>query len=241
MTEHGMIIKDNHVYTDTLGFPGKARKHNGLVVYRRMLEGEIPYINENNIEYIQITLSDPRRYLTRDGFAIAPQGENSKRNYDVDISPLKNSKQIRSLTLEGNIIHSEVLEELPNLQILALDNTLGNTVIDVSKLHQLRFLLVQKPRKNIRGIEGAACLEDLRIWNYIPKSRNLTELTALKRLKYLYLVRPRIDTLEGVENIESLQKLEIYYSRTLKDITALDRCHSELETDFDHVPNMQYK
>ena len=49
MTEHGMIIKDNHVYTDTLGFPGKARKHNGLVVYRRMLEGEIPYINENNI------------------------------------------------------------------------------------------------------------------------------------------------------------------------------------------------
>lgn len=235
------IIRDDHVYTDTLGFPWDPRKHNGLVISRHMLEAEIPYINRNNIEYIDITLSDPRIYMTRGLPASAFQCDDSDRNFDVDITPLLKCKKLTSLALEGNIIHSEVLEELPNLQSLCIDNTLGNTIIDVSKLRQLRFLVVQKPGNKIRGIEGAVSLQYLRISNYIPRSRSLAELAPLNKLEYLELIQPRIDTLQGIEQLESLREIGVYYSRTLKDITALNQCRAEVASTFDHTPNIKYR
>lgn len=233
------IIRDDHVYTDTLGFPGEPRKHNGLVVARHMLEAEIPYINRNNIEHIEITLSDPRIYMTRGTPASAIQCDDSDRNFDVDIAPLLKCKKLTSLMRGGNIIHSDVLEELPNLQILSIDNTLGNTIIDVSKLRQLRILLVQKPGNKIRGFEGVVSLQFLSIWNYIPRSRSLAELAPLKKLENLQLIRPRIDTLQGVEQLESLRELGVYYSRTLTDIAALNQCQTEVKSIFDHTPNIK--
>lgn len=235
------IIRDDHVYTDALGFPEEPRKHNGLVVARHMLEAEIPYINRNNIEHIEITLSDPRTYMTRGLPASAYQCSDSDRNFDVDIAPLLKCKKLTSLALDGNIIHSEVLEELPNLQILSIDNTLGNTIIDVSKLRQLRVLLVQKPRNKIQGIEGVVTLQHLHLWNYTPKSRTLTELTPLKNLENLQLIHPRIDSLQGVEQLESLREIGVYYSRTLTDITALNQCQANVESTFDHTPNIKYR
>ncbi|MBE5774031.1 MAG: hypothetical protein E7337_08865 [Clostridiales bacterium] len=235
------IIRDDHVYTDTLGFPGEPRKHNGLVVSRHMLEAEIPYINRNNIEHIQITLSDPRIYMTRGLPASACQCNDSDRNFDVDILPLLKCKKLTSLALEGNIIHSEILGELSNLQILSIDNTLGSTIIDVSKLRELRILFVQKPGNKIRGLEEVVSLQHLSIWNYIPRSRSLTELASLKKLECLELIRPRIDTLQGVEQLESLREIGVYYSRTLTDITALNQCQADVASTFDHTPNIKYR
>lgn len=235
------ITRDDHVYTDTLGFPGEPREHIGLVVSRHMIEAEMPYIISNNIKHIEITLSDPRTYMKKCTLEEIVQCNPAERNFDVDIASLRECKQLTSLALCGNIIHSEVLDELPNLQILSLDNTLRNSIIDVRKLYKLQVLLVQKPGNKVQGIESILSLRSLSIWNYTPKSRSLIELSTLKKLENLQLIRPRIDALEGVEQLKSLREMGIYYSRTLTDITALKKCQTEIETTFDHTPNIKYR
>ena len=53
------------------------------------------------------------------------------------------------------------------------------------------------------------------------KKKNLLELKNLKKLKWLTITSSSIVSLEGCEFLESLEKLMLYYNRSLEDISAL--------------------
>jgi len=121
--------------------------------------------------------------------------------------------------------------------MLSIDNSLGKHPVDLSSL-TLQSLYIQKPGRNVRGFEQISPLQELAIWNYQPGSRDLTELHRLTRLRTLRLIRPRIDTLAGIEHLPSLKTLEISYTRTLTDASAVHRCPNAVKLVLEHVPNL---
>lgn len=217
-------------------------RDDGLVVSRHDLSTEIGYINAHNIMYIDIFTDDPRMIVDR-AFREARLQElqsagipQTSADHLTNIAPLRNCPQLTQLSLCGDLTGSEVLAELPNLRCLSLDNTLGKHKVDLSPL-ALHTLFIQKPGRNVYGYEQIISLRELCIWNYQPRSRNLSELAALTNLQHLRLIRPRIDTLDGVEDLLSLSQLEVTYSSSLTDITALARCCHPITVRMDHVPN----
>ena len=67
----------------------------------------------------------------------------------------------------------------------------------------------------------------------------MQELAKLQRLEELQLVRPRIDTLDGIEDLSALKRFEVYYSRTLSDILALECCRNMENVVLEHVPKIK--
>ena len=231
----GMYIKDNHVYAPIVSRDEYFQGTEMLVVSRYALASEIPYIMKNGIMRLDISLGNPRLYCDKEywekALAEAAQRKDfdEEPNYDTDISPLRECPQLDYLCLCGNIVHSEIIKELSLLRSLSIDNTLGKNKVDLSGLQHLDSLYIQKPGRNVIGFEQLSTLREVRIWNYTPKCRNLTDLVHLKNLELLDLIQPRIDTLDGIEQLPALKRLDIYRSRTLKDISALDKCQHQFE------------
>ena len=100
-------------------------------------------------------------------------------------------------------------------------------------------LWVFKYGKNILGIHECVGLKKLKIWNYAPNLRNLMEMNKLQNLEKMELIQPRIDTLDGIEYLSRLNSLEVYYSRTLKDITALEKNKNISNVVLEHVPKIK--
>lgn len=227
------IIKDGYL------FEVKDNGQRRLRLFAPDLPDAIPYILSNGVSDIALETNDPialyEWYKTRDESII--YNMRKMDSIDVDILPLESCKDISALHLAGNVLHSEVLEGLPALQILSINNTSNRQKIHIDRLKALRTLWVLKWARNILGIENTRTLRELRLWNYCPKSRDLSEINQLQELADLELISPRIDSLDGVEQLSSLKRIGIFYSRTLKDISALDKCNIE-KIEFEHCPKI---
>ena len=235
-----MYMKDGRVRA-TWRFGDSPERDDGLVVSRHELAATIPFINAHHIEHLEITLGDPRLFVDPAFFEAHRQrvlnGEVRPASDDnVDLSPLRDCPQLVSIVLDGNLMHSDALAELPSLRCLSLDNTIGKSVVDVRRL-PIQTLYVQKPGRNVRGFEQIKTLTELAIWNYQPKSRDLIGLTALESLRSLKLIRPRIESLNGAELLPALRQLEVYHARLLMDTSARERCPNPvvLHTDPNHA------
>lgn len=233
-----MYLRDGHVYT-TWGDP---LRDDGLVVSRHDLASEISYINAHRIAYVGVFTGDPRVIVDRayrEARLQMLQGAEDREpaDYLTDISPLRDCPQLTQLSLSGDVVNSDVLAALPNLRCLSLDNTLGKHSVNLSPL-SLHMLYIQKPGRNVRGYEQIESLRKLVIWNYQPKSRDLSGLSKLIHLEHLCLIQPRISSLDGVEQLPSLARLEVSYARILADASALQRCMRPVEAVMDHVPNL---
>lgn len=233
-----MFLHDEHVYLTW----GEAPREDGLVVSRHELAGEVGYINAHGIHALEITTGNPRIYVDqafRETLLAQVQTDTAEPadDYLTDLTPLRHCPQLVWLSLEGDLIGSEVLADLPALRMLSIDNSLGKHPVNLSCL-MLQSLYIQKPGRNVRGFEQITPLQELAIWNYQPGSRDLTELHRLTRLRTLRLIRPRIDTLAGVERLPALETLKISYTRTLTDASAIHRCPNAVKLVLDHVPNL---
>jgi len=209
-----------------------------LRIFAPDLELEIPYILKENIKVLSIDTMDPvalHRWHSCRGDVVFRKMESDI----VDLLPLRECKQIETLNLDGNLVSSEVLEELPQLKKLAIDNESNKNPVRLDRLRSLEFLSILKYGKNIIGLSECVDLKTLWLWNYGPKTRNLQELARFQKLEELQLVRPRIDTLDGIEELSALRSFEVYYSRTLSDISALDRCRNIENVVLEHVPKIK--
>lgn len=233
MDNVGNFMKDGFVF-----FVGKSGEP-ALRVFAPDLGDAIPYIMKENISDIMVELIDPVGLFE---WGKTHDSSTPFREVDsivVDILPLRPCKQIRSLFLEGEIKNAEVLSDLPALESFSFDNNRNHAVIHIDEMKALRTLWIQKCSKNIVGIRDAIALQEMRLWNYAPQSRDLSEFVNLHALKKLELIRPRIDSLDGIEQMRSLEHVGIYYSRTLKDVSAVVRCKNAVDTVFEHVPALK--
>lgn len=209
-----------------------------LRIFAPDLEAEIPYILKENIKVLSIDTLDPVALHKWNNC----RGEVEFRKMEsdsVDLHPLEKCRQIETLNLDGNLVGSEVLEELPQLKQLSIDNESNKNPVRIDRLKSLEFLSVLKYGKNIIGLSECIELKTLWLWNYGPKTRNLRELAKLQKLEELQLVRPRIDTVDGIEDLSALKSFEVYYSRTLNDVSALDRCQYIKNVSLEHVPKIK--
>ena len=71
--------------------------------------------------------------------SISQDGERQRQS----VAP-SDCKQIETLNLDGNLVGSEVLEELPQLKQLAIDNEFNKNPIRIDRLRSLEFLSVLK-------------------------------------------------------------------------------------------------
>ncbi len=212
-----------------------------LRIFAPDLPAEIPYIAEMGATSLAIMLIDP---VGLHNWSISHEeallfSMRKPESADVDLSPLRNCPFIEELSLEGNLINSYVLEHLPRLHTLSIDNTDRKAPVRLDRLGALQTLWIQKPGRNISGISSLTNLRHMRLWNYQPKSRDLSELNALTNLTELELISPRIDSLNGAEFLTSLTRLGVYYARTLKDASALHKCPALRDVAFEHVPALK--
>ncbi len=230
-----MFLHDDHVYLKW----GDPPREDGLAVSRHDLAAEIGYINSHGIHALEVTTGDPRIFVDRAFLEaqLAQAAAEPASDHLTDLTPLRECPQLLRLSLEGDLVNSEVLAELPALCSLSIDNSLGKHPVDLANL-PLETLYLQKPGRNVHGFEQISTLQELAIWNYQPKSRDLTELHRLTSLRTLRLIRPRITTLAGVEILSSLEMLEVSYTRTLTDASSIHRCQQPVRLILDHVPNL---
>lgn len=213
-----------------------------LRIFAADLAEEVNYILENGITKVDVETVDPVALYQWHEHRLTGGAEPEFRKMpsaDVDLSPLRRCRHIETLHLEGNLVNSEVLAEMPCLHTLSIDNHSGTNPIRLDIIPSLRKLWIQKYGKNILGLQNCTGLQALHLWNYAPKCRNLRELDLLKNLNELELIQPRIDSLEGIEQLCSLRSFEVYYSRTLKDVSSLDNCAGLEKVVLEHVPKIK--
>ena len=228
-------IRDGYIFSDF----GYGLEH--MHVFVCDLQEAVPYILEHHIKSVFIELVDPvaLHESCRLNDSLLLLNARKPESVDIDLSCMKDCREIVELRLEGNILHGEVLESFPMLHALHIHNEYGKEKLHLENLSALRELWITKYRNNIVGLPELNQLQKMYMWNYMPKSRNLSELSGLRSLQYLELIQPRIDSLDGIEQLPKLEQLKVYYARALSDISAISKSPSLVKASFDHIPKIQ--
>ena len=83
--------------------------------------------------------------------------------------------------------------------------------------------------RNIVGMEQLKKLNKLSLWNYKPKSKNLSEISELKAVQELEIIKSSINSLKGSGNLLNLERLKLGYLNQLSYIDELERIRERLK------------
>ena len=185
-------------------FPPRAqRETTRMPVMGHSPEEHIALINEYKLEKAKIIAEDIsfiRRCPTLKYLDIAP-ADTAPQNFDY--SPLYEMPEIHSLTCQT---HYGGLREP------------FSTTVDCARIRGLKDLFVRGT--GYLNVDRVETLENLFVSSY-PKRRNLNGLVSGKHLKKLTFLSCNFESLDGIEAFSHLQSLNIWYNRTLSDISAL--------------------
>jgi protein phosphatase 1 regulatory subunit 7 len=139
------------------------------------------------------------------------------------------------------------LKAFPNLQGLAIPYPEKYDLDVIESLQHLRWLTLGKERRSFNFSQfefleelsanwkssdvlpkAEGPLEDLSLWGYAPKSRDLVSLPAYQKLKLLNLVSGSIERLDGIERLGALREAEFDYLRQLRSVAAIGGCGIEI-------------
>ena len=110
------------------------------------------------------------------------------------------------------------VESLSNLRGLRLNSPKGG--VNFSCFPNLEEFIGDWHRGN-SGIGDCTELRTLRVWGFRSTEPGLSALASCTRLERLWLVRPGIDSIEGVECLEDLRYLNLAYAPKIKSLTSL--------------------
>ncbi len=122
---------------------------------------------------------------------------------------------ISGLLLEESIDYSG-LNYFKNLTYLSIPDNKKDS-IDLSIFSDIEVLACDFSDR-LKGLESAIKLRSLTISNFKSKNNNLSEIPALLSLEHLNLIKPRINSLQGIEKFTKLKRLEIYGASKLDRI-----------------------
>jgi hypothetical protein len=143
-----------------------------------------------------------------------------------DISFLSNLSFLKSLEIycwEAKGL--KVIESLPKLEVLGLQCK-SSQKIDFSNFNNLRVALITWS-KGLSSLLDISSIEVLNIQNY-PHT-NLEPISSISQLKNLYLTSRKLETLNGIEQLQSLLKLDLYNCPSLVSLAGTELC-SNLKT-----------
>lgn len=139
-------------------------------------------------------------------------------NFDKykDLSFLNECPNIESLSIENHHIKDiSYIYNLKKLHTFGIDEPY--IAIDFERLKGLKSLHLTWHKK-VQGLNNLENLKELYIWNYVPASRDFTEISNLINLEDLVITQAKIDSLNGISNLKRLKNLQLNLSRLLTDI-----------------------
>jgi Leucine-rich repeat (LRR) protein len=138
---------------------------------------------------------------------------------NIDFLPTSASN-LKDLIIHGNVLDITALEHMTCLTSLYLDS-FKKTKIDFSKIKKLENFDADPYIKSFNNILDTKSLRRLCLRKYPEK--DLKKLANLRDLEYLDLRFGSLTSLDGIEELPSLQKITISYLRNLVDIKALGK------------------
>lgn len=137
-----------------------------------------------------------------------------------DLSFLPELSFLRSLELYcWDAKGIKVIESLPQLEVLGLQYK-STQKIDLSAFSKLRVALITWS-KGLGSLLELTSLEKLNIQNY-PHS-NLEPITSMATLKQLYLTSRKLESLKGIEQLGSLEVLDLYNCPFLTSMAGTEK------------------
>lgn len=134
-----------------------------------------------------------------------------------DLSFLSELSFLRSLELYcWDAKGVTVIESLPQLEVLGLQYK-STQKIDLSAFSKLRVALITWS-KGLGSLLELTSLEKLNIQNY--PHNNLEPITPMAALKQLYLTSRKLESLKGIEQLVSLEVLDLYNCPFLTSIAG---------------------
>jgi len=114
----------------------------------------------------------------------------------------------------------KVIESLPQLEVLGLQYKSAQG-IDFSAFSKLRVALVTWS-KGLGSLFNISSLEKLNIKNY-PHS-DLMPISSMHELKELHLTSRKLESLRGIEQLNKLEKLDLYNCQNLTSLLGTEKC-----------------
>ena len=132
------------------------------------------------------------------------------------LSPLFEIKDFITGLLLNESVEYSTLSSFENLTFLSVPDN-KKDIINLSDFLKLEILACDFSTR-LKGLENATKLRSLIIGNYKSKNKNLLDFPALISLEYLDLIKPDINSLQGIEKLSKLKRLEIYGATKLEII-----------------------
>lgn len=167
----------------------------------------------------------------------------------IDLSFL-NSTIVKGLNVTFSGLKSNAeLHQFSNLRILVSLFGKPVTLLDFSKLTNIEELEIAYNNK-VEGLSKLINLRELRLWKYIPKTKDLAEFREYNKIKKILLVHPVVDSLDGIQVLNQLIELEVIkpkgfslffkhlHERNLVGLKSLTLSFCK-ELDFNSIPILQ--
>ena len=189
-------------------------KYNALCVNftQNSVDKYIKYINNNKIEQAEIVMEDLsflEQCSTLNMLHIYPPYNATK---EFDLSPIYRMKEIKTLQC-----YNQFGEQMQHF-----------ASIDYSKIKGLVQLRIDVNKGTI-NYNKIDTLKSLIVWQHKGKYNNLNDLFSSEILDTLNLTQCKIKSLDGIEKSKKMQCLYLYYNRSLKDISALEKVKDTLK------------
>lgn len=147
--------------------------------------------------------------------------------FKKDVDFLQKCNSIERINITSSAIENySGLSHLHRLKELSLNEPKGK--VDLGNHMDLKSLSVEF-NKNIVGIEQLKKLEKLSLYNYKPKSKNLSEISELKAVQELEIIKSSINSLNGSGNLLNLERLKLGYLNQLSFIDELEKISGRLK------------
>jgi hypothetical protein len=161
------------------------------------------------------------------------------KSYDkTEIDFLEECPDIEKLTIYSTTVKNfNGFSYLVNLKVLSLH--VNNRVkLDIGNLLSLEEVYGELPSNTI-GLSNLKKLHRMKVRSYKPPSKSLVELAELENIQELILTQSSLDSLNGIERMKHLRKLELNYIRTLHDISAIRTSNSLEMLEIESCKNIE--
>ena len=139
-----------------------------------------------------------------------------------DLNFFERCFHIKSVGIQDDLDDVSGLYHLKELKQLGIQGF--NNKLELSRFQFLEHFGALW-HNNINGLDNCGCLKYLHLRGYKPETKDLSNLSELKSLSQLNLVRGNITSLHGIEDMP-LVKMELSYISTLTDISAVAKLSS---------------
>jgi len=220
----------------------------GIIIEQDKIEQYVSYINDNDIHRVVINYVFGYKLDNINFINECPNIKNLSINspFIKDYSPISYLKNLKSLSLISPFVRDySPLYQLKLLKSLYIDRSptkafgkSGNAKLDLALIPYLENLSIYNC-KNIEGLDECKNLNKLRLTIYNPPYKNLEELTALKNLQNLKIVKSTINSFEGLGHLQKIKRFDLAYLSNLINIDDLDNANSLLILRFESCKNIQ--